>query len=92
MRLLLVIFRCGLRWRSRDDAVGHAFRRVHFDFSLFVWHFAAGFGSDDQRLRAVRGVEAALEFEVLHATLLATVVFQRDFQSIGSAMKLAGDI
>ena len=54
--------------------------------------FAAGFGSDDQRLRAVRGVEAALEFEVLHATLLATVVFQRDFQSIGSAMKLAGDI
>src|SRR2546423_3266646 len=70
-------------------AVGDALGGPELDFSFLVRDFAVGvFGHDDQRLRAVGGVEGALKGLRLHAALLARILFESGLKHFRLAVEL----
>src|SRR6266513_1809379 len=84
--------RNSLAFGFEHGAVFDALHRLHLDFGLFVGHAFGGFRHHDQRLRAIAGIEGALELQRLDAALLAGVLLQRGLEHFRLRMQLVGDI
>ena len=90
--------RNSLAFGFEHGAVFDALHRLHLDFGLFVGHAFGGFRHHDQRLRAIAGIEGALELQRLDAAL-ADPAFRADvleriagLHRIGVPMDVAGAV